>query len=148
MFMQSNVGAYEVRRDSQTNEVSIVPISQEEYSTRTRNQYSSQEYEDYFNHLISSLTDDIHTFHAIQRVIIGLNQNSIRETSIAKPKVSLEDFEKLEKCVEVTSCGICFEDMKDNIKLNCYHVYCNRCIKKWLTEKSNTCPTCRTQIVF
>jgi len=150
MFMQSNVGSYEVRRNSQTNEVSIVPISQEEYYNRTRNRYSIGD-DDYVQDVIANLTyhHDINTFFSVQRIINAIHRNILQDASNVnvKPKVSLENFEKLEKCNEVTNCGICFENMKDNIKLNCDHIYCNRCIKKWLTEKSNTCPTCRKEII-
>ena len=148
MFMQSNLGSYEVRRNSQTNEVSIVPISQEEYYNRTRNLYST-DHDDYIQDVIGNLTYeyDINTFFSVQRIINAINRNILQEASV-KPKVSLENFEKLEKCNKVTDCGICFENMKDNIKLNCDHIYCNRCIKKWLTEKSNTCPTCRKEIII
>ena len=149
MFMQSNLGSYEVRRNSQTNEVSIVPISQEEYYNRTRNVYSTEEYDDYIQDVVANLTYeyDINTFFSVQRIINAINRNILQEASV-KPKVSLENFEKLEKFNKVTDCGICFENMKDNIKLNCDHIYCNRCIKKWLTEKSNTCPTCRKEIII
>jgi len=145
--MQSNVGAYEVRRDSQTNEVSIVPITQEEYSNRTRI-HISEEYDDFMQDIISNLTHDINAIFSVQRVLNVLNSTINQDSSSVKPKVSLENFEKLEKTNEDTNCGICFENMIDNIKLNCEHVYCNRCIKKWLTEKSNTCPTCRKEIII
>jgi len=147
MFMQSNVGAYEVRRDSQTNEVSIVPITQEEYSNRSRI-HTSEEYDEFMLDIISNLTHDINTIFSVHRVLNVLNNNINQDFSSVKPKVSLENFEKLEKSNEATNCGICFENMIDNIKLNCDHVYCNRCIKKWLTEKSNTCPTCRKEIII
>lgn len=147
--MQSNLGAYEVRRDSQTNRVSIEPISQNEYYSRTTEQYSSGEYDEYINDFLGNLTYDINTFFSTQRVISMLSHSLIHEHSNnAKPKVSLENFERLDKSNEVTNCGICFENMEDNIKLKCEHIYCNRCIKKWLTEKSNTCPTCREEIVL
>ena len=148
MFMQSNLGAYEVRRDDQTNQVSIEPITHDEYYSRTTEQYSSLEYDDYIYDLLDNLTYDINTFFSTQRVIHMLNQSLLQENSIVKPKVSLENFERLEKCNEVTNCCICFENMEDNIKLNCEHIYCNSCIKKWLTEKSNTCPTCREEIIM
>jgi len=64
----------------------------------------------------------------------------------AEISVNYKNFEKLEKCNDITNCSICFENMKDNIKLKCDHIYCSECIKKWLTERSNTCPTCRTEI--
>jgi len=38
------------------------------------------------------------------------------------------------------------ENKKLNVQLKCNHTFCKTCIKKWLTEKSNTCPTCRTEV--
>lgn len=92
--------------------------------------------------------DSIHTFFSVQRVIEMINNIDIQQHNNSKSIISNENFEKLEKCNELTNCSICFENMKDNIKLKCDHVYCNRCIKKWLTEKSNTCPTCRKEIII
>ncbi len=145
MFMQSNVGTYEVRRDPLTRELSITPMSQREYSLRQS---------DDFSHISSDMYDmitefdSVHTFFSVQRVIEMINNMEMMTSNISKPTVSIENFEKLEKCNNMTDCSICFENMKDNIKLNCGHIYCNRCIKKWLTEKSNTCPTCRKEIVI
>ena len=62
MFMQSNLGAYEVRRDEQTNQVSIEPITHDEYYSRTTEQYSSVEYDDYIYDLLDNLTYDINTY--------------------------------------------------------------------------------------
>lgn len=144
MFMQSNVGTYEVRRDPLTQELSINPMSQSEYSRRQSEDYS---YNSNIQDIINEFSD-IHTFFSIQRVIEMINNMEMIASNISKPTISIENFEKLEKCNDVTECSICFENKKDNIKLNCEHIYCNRCIKKWLTEKSNTCPTCRKEIVF
>ena len=60
--------------------------------------------------------------------------------------VSEESFKKLESCNEISNCAICFENKKLNIKLKCGHIFCKPCIKKWLTQRSNTCPTCRLNI--
>lgn len=144
MFMQSNVGTYEVRRDPLTQELSITPMSQSEYSLRQSEDYS---YNSTINDMMAEF-DSIHTFFSVQRVIEMINNMEMMVSNISKPTISIENFEKLEKCNDVTDCSICFENKKDNIKLNCEHIYCNRCIKKWLTEKSNTCPTCRKEIVF
>lgn len=144
MFMQSNVGTYEVRRDPLTRELSITPMSQSEYSHR---QNENNSYNSNIRDMIEEF-DSIHTFFAIERVIEMINNMETMVSNTSKPTISIENFEKLEKCNNVTDCSICFENKKDNIKLNCEHIYCNRCIKKWLTEKSNTCPTCRKEIVF
>ena len=63
-----------------------------------------------------------------------------------KNKLSDEEFKNLETCSDTTNCAICMENKKSNIKLKCNHIFCKSCIKKWLTEKSNTCPNCRIEI--
>jgi len=65
------------------------------------------------------------------------------EESSPKNVINLEKFDSLEKCTEIITCFICLEESEDNIKLPCNHIFCNKCIKKWLLSKSNTCPTCR-----
>ena len=144
MFMQSNIGAYEVRRDPVSEELLIAPISQYEFINRQREQDLTN------NNLFQMIEefDSIHTFFSVQRVIEMINIMEGTASNISKPTVSIENFEKVEKCNDVTDCSICFENKKENIKLNCEHIFCNRCIKKWLTEKSNTCPTCRKEIVL
>ena len=144
MFMQSKIGAYEVRRDPVSEELLIAPISQYEFINRQREQDLTN------NNLFQMIEefDSIHTFFSVQRVIEMINIMEGTASNISKPTVSIENFEKLEKCNDVTDCSICFENKKENIKLNCEHIFCNRCIKKWLTEKSNTCPTCRKEIVL
>ena len=63
-----------------------------------------------------------------------------------KNKLTDDEFKNLETCSDTTNCVICMDNKKSNIKLKCNHIFCKGCIKKWLTEKSNTCPTCRTEI--
>tara|TARA_R110002072_G_scaffold7227_8_gene39581 strand:+ start:1089 stop:1481 length:393 start_codon:yes stop_codon:yes gene_type:complete len=63
-----------------------------------------------------------------------------------KNKLTEDEFKNLETRGDVTNCAICMENKKLNIKLKCNHIFCKGCIKKWLTEKSNTCPNCRTEI--
>jgi hypothetical protein len=142
MFMQSSIGAVEVRRDNQTDHISIREVDENTYSTR--------EYDHYMNTVIARMQEDMENYLLIERSLIDditaaiVISQEMHER--AKPKITLENFEKLEKCNEITNCSICFENMKDNIKLKCDHIYCSECIKKWLTERSNTCPTCRAEI--
>ena len=43
-------------------------------------------------------------------------------------------------------CSICLLELKnDIIKLDCQHIFHDKCIKKW-REKKNTCPICRNLI--
>jgi antitoxin component HigA of HigAB toxin-antitoxin module len=142
MFMQSSIGAVEVRRDNQTDHISIREVDENTYSTR--------EYDHYMNTVIARMQEDMENYLLIERSLIDditaaiVISQEMHER--AKPKITIENFEKLEKCNEITNCSICFENMKDNIKLKCDHIYCSECIKKWLTERSNTCPTCRAEI--
>ena len=142
MFMQSSIGAVEVRRDNQTDHISIREVDENTYSTR--------EYDHYMNTVIARMQEDMENYLLIERSLIDditaaiVISQEMHERD--KPKITIENFEKLEKCNEITNCSICFENMKDNIKLKCEHIYCSDCIKKWLTERSNTCPTCRAEI--
>lgn len=42
-------------------------------------------------------------------------------------------------------CPIC-EENKVSIMLDCYHFFCEKCIKTWLFDKKNSCPLCRFEI--
>lgn len=137
MFMQSSVGAVEIRRNIQTDNISIVEVDEDTYSSR--------EYDNYINHLVSTLNEDLENYMFLEAALVDAINESI-QLSNAKPRITLEKFEKLEKCNDITNCSICFENIKDNVKLKCGHIYCSVCIKKWLTERSNTCPTCREEI--
>lgn len=137
MFMQSSVGAVEIRRNIQTDNISLVEVDEDTYSSR--------EYDNYINHLVSTLNEDLENYMFLEAALVDAINESI-QLSNAKPRITLEKFEKLEKCNDITNCSICFENIKDNVKLKCGHIYCSVCIKKWLTERSNTCPTCREEI--
>jgi hypothetical protein len=135
--MQSSVGAVEIRRNIQTDNISLVEVDEDTYSSR--------EYDNYINHLVSTLNEDLENYMFLEAALVDAINESI-QLSNAKPRITLEKFEKLEKCNDITNCSICFENIKDNVKLKCGHIYCSVCIKKWLTERSNTCPTCREEI--
>ena len=77
-------------------------------------------------------------------MMLGLDYPSDLEEE--KNKLTGDEFKNLETCGDITNCTICMENKKLNIKLKCNHIFCKGCIKKWLTEKSNTCPNCRTEI--
>ena len=42
-------------------------------------------------------------------------------------------------------CPIC-EENKVSVMLDCYHFFCEKCIKTWLFDKKNNCPLCRYEI--
>jgi hypothetical protein len=48
---------------------------------------------------------------------------------------------------KMENCSICLDNMciSDNIKLDCLHLFCDKCINKW-KEKNNNCPVCRKEI--
>ena len=78
-------------------------------------------------------------------LIIG---QDIGDTNMEEIKKTLteDQFNQLNINKELSNCCICMENKKLNVQLNCGHTFCKTCIKKWLTEKSNTCPTCRTEV--
>lgn len=50
-----------------------------------------------------------------------------------------------------TSCSICMKNIRNDtnaIMLPCDHVFDKECIHKWLTECSNKCPNCRTEVII
>lgn len=49
------------------------------------------------------------------------------------------------KLKQIEICSIC-SDRNVDIKLNCNHTYCDRCITKWYSSKKS-CPYCRTVII-
>lgn len=59
-------------------------------------------------------------------------------------KLFFEEIENMEPLYKDFICGICFCKKKVSKKLRCKHLFCNKCITKWLTECSNNCPLCRT----
>lgn len=78
-------------------------------------------------------------------LIIG---EDIGNTSSEEIKKTLteDQFNQLNFNQDLSNCCICMENKKLNVQLKCNHTFCKTCIKKWLTEKSNTCPTCRTEV--
>ncbi len=68
-------------------------------------------------------------------------------TSQEETFISNEEYETLEKNYNSIECPICLVKTRDNIKLECGHIYCNSCSYKWFkTENKKTCPTCRKKI--
>lgn len=67
-------------------------------------------------------------------------------TEETKKTLTEDQFNQLNFNQELSNCCICMENKKLNVKLNCAHTFCKICIKKWLIEKSNTCPTCRKEV--
>jgi hypothetical protein len=60
--------------------------------------------------------------------------------------LSEKEFSQLTEYTNLHPCPICLEDNLENIILDCKHVFCKKCIKKWVTSNSKTCPLCRISI--
>lgn len=127
MWMSSNVRTIVVTRN-ENNELSVREVDPEDVPQIQQ--------EDIFLHpLLIAMSHSL---------MLGLDYpNDLEEE---KNKLTEDEFKNLETCHDVTNCAICLENKKLNIKLKCNHIFCKGCIKKWLTEKSNTCPNCRTEI--
>tara|TARA_B100001758_G_scaffold105103_1_gene89974 strand:+ start:6193 stop:6573 length:381 start_codon:yes stop_codon:yes gene_type:complete len=126
--MSSNVRTLLVTRDEHNqlsvNEVDIADVPQFE-----------QQEEAFLHPLLIAMSHSL---------MLGLDYPMDLEEE--KNKLTEVEFKNLETCGDITNCAICMENKKLNIKLKCNHIFCKGCIKKWLTEKSNTCPNCRTEI--
>ena len=99
------------------------------------------------NYITTVDSDDISPvlLELIHNLVIGEDIASVNTHEIKKT-LTEDQFNHLKKTENVSNCSICMENKKSNIELNCSHTFCKGCIKKWLTEKSNTCPTCRSEV--
>jgi hypothetical protein len=132
MYMSSNIGsvAYSSREG-----IINVPEDQRVY---------------YFQPVVIDMDTDEDILHPLlialtHSLILG---EDIRATNTEETKKTLSEdqFNELNFNQEFSNCCICMENKKLNVRLKCNHTFCKICIKKWLTEKSNTCPTCRTEV--
>lgn len=62
--------------------------------------------------------------------------------------LSYEDFDKLSRIDKDYECNICMEEKEKGILLDCNHIFCENCLKEWLTKSKKTCPTCRKEVVI
>lgn len=63
-------------------------------------------------------------------------------------EVGISDIDKVSTLVDENStcdCHICLEQIQEPRKLICEHIYCDKCIKTWLS-KHKTCPICRKDL--
>lgn len=104
----------------------------------------------YFQPVVIDMDTDEDILHPL---LIALSHSlilgeDIRATNTEETKKTLSEdqFNELNFNQELSNCCICMENKKLNVQLKCNHTFCKMCIKKWLTEKSNTCPTCRTEV--
>lgn len=61
-------------------------------------------------------------------------------------KLSDVEFNKLNRTDQHFECSICMDNKHNGILLNCNHIFCEDCLKKWLTTVKNTCPSCRKEV--
>ena len=76
--------------------------------------------------------------------LAGIMLNRLNEQQ--RTTISLAKFETLKKDNTVSECPICYNDKDNNVHLECNHKFCSSCIKRWLTEKEDSCPICRKKI--
>jgi hypothetical protein len=80
------------------------------------------------------------------------------DTTISSSQIFLDEKLKLNKNInqenhkndEITDdgndiCPIC-ENNKVSVMLDCYHFFCEDCIKTWLIKKKSNCPFCRLNV--
>lgn len=132
MYMSSNIGSVSY---SSREGIIDVPESQRIYYFQP-NSFEMDINEEILHPLLIALSHNL---------IIGEDIANIN-TEETKKTLSEDQFNQLIFNRELSSCCICMENKKLNVQLNCNHTFCKPCIKKWLTEKSNTCPTCRTEV--
>ncbi len=146
MWMTSNIRTLMVRRNSNNNSVSVEEVDETEipfidFDDRQIEVMST-------SNTSFNIRDDI----ILHPILVALTHSMMvgdglpMDLDEEKNKLTEDEFKNLETCSEITNCVICMENKKMNIKLKCNHIFCKGCIKKWLTEKSNTCPNCRTEI--
>ena len=67
------------------------------------------------------------------------------ESEMASPKTAAE--QALEKLDEQLTCAICLDEYKDPKLLNCFHVFCTKCLHplvcRGTQEQTVQCPNCR-----
>ena len=144
--MSSNIRTLMVRRNNNNNNVSVEEIDESEIP-----------FIDFDDGRIEIMSTSNSSFNVrddiiLHPILVALTHSMMvgdglpMDLDEEKNKLTEDEFKNLETCSEITNCVICMENKKMNIKLKCNHIFCKGCIKKWLTEKSNTCPNCRMEI--
>jgi len=128
MWISSNIRTILVRR-GENNQLNIQEVDSTEIPILP------EEEEVFMHPLLVALTNSL-----VMGNIINMDLEEEKHT------LTEDEFKNLETCSNITNCAICMDNKKMNIKLKCNHIFCKGCIKKWLTEKSNTCPNCRIEI--
>lgn len=98
----------------------------------------------YIIHDNNLITPDI--ILLIHEAIMNIDVNIPNILTIITSEINVlseSKFSQLTEYNNLHSCPICLEDNLENIILDCKHVFCKKCIKKWVTSNSKTCPLCR-----
>lgn len=108
--------------DNTTTRIYVIPVLFHNSSDLDNN--------DYINFIIDSIfTEFINSYY--ERYIL-----------------STEDFNQLNRIDKDYDCNICMEEKKNGILLNCNHIFCEDCLREWLTKNKKTCPTCRKEVLI
>ena len=81
-----------------------------------------------------------------------LNDSTASPRKMAEPELDLAAGRtRYRKCEAAagSTCTVCLEDFRPRMyvrTLPCGHRFCSKCITKWVSRHSATCPTCREQL--
>ena len=92
--------------------------------------------------IISTIHEAIMDIDVNIPIILTIITNIIDENNV----LSESKFSQLTEYINLHLCPICLEENLENIILDCKHIFCKKCIKKWVTFSSKTCPLCRISI--
>ena len=97
------------------------------------------------NNLYSDIFDRINSIipssSFIERIFNDYIQNSYKLTDT--------EYENniIELNCSIDECPICFNYSDKSVQIKkCEHIFCESCIKNWLTKHKYTCPICRTKL--
>ena len=74
----------------------------------------------------------------VENIITTIDNNIVQQKTLIP-----EEIENIKNTNNNFFCNICQTTSKYGKILHCKHMFCNKCIEKWLLYNSNTCPTCR-----
>jgi hypothetical protein len=90
------------------------------------------------------LNERMQQMQNMEDVPVVLTEDQIKEL----PSGPYKDVKKSDR-VDSTQCGMSLEDFEEDtniLLLPCHHAFNYEYIKRWLTENSNKCPTCRAEV--
>jgi hypothetical protein len=101
--------------------------------------YNITDEQDFAEVLIDTVLNN-YVSHFIIRYLVPTEED--------KKLLTDSQFINLKSIDKTFECGICFEEKTTGKELNCEHMFCEQCIKSWLTVHKNTCPSCRKEVVI